>query len=64
MYAIKEQYIIDKQGHKTSVLISIKDYQKILSDLEELEEIKAYDKAKERNEELVSFDEAMKILNL
>jgi len=64
MNTITEQYIVDKKGKKTSVLIPFKEYQKILSDLEELEEIRAYDKAKAKNEELISFDDAIKMLNL
>jgi hypothetical protein len=64
MDSISEQFIVNRQGKKISVLIPFKEYQKILSDLEELEEIRAFDFAKNKNEKLIPFNEAMQMLNL
>ncbi len=64
MDSISEQFVVNRQGKKTSVLIPFKEYQKILSDLEELEEIRAFDFAKNKDEELIPFNEAMQMLNL
>jgi len=59
---MKAQYITDTQGNKLSVILSIRDYEKIMDELEELEDIKAYDKAKARKSDPVPFDQAAKEL--
>lgn len=40
------QFITDEKGKKTGVFLTMKQYQKLMLELEELEEIKAYDRAK------------------
>lgn len=42
----QQQYIIDKKGKKISVVIPLKDYNKLIEAWEELEDIKTYDTAK------------------
>jgi PHD/YefM family antitoxin component YafN of YafNO toxin-antitoxin module len=51
------QYITDKKGKKVSVVLSLKDYKKILEDLEEFEDIKLYDAVKARNEDTISLED-------
>ena len=43
---MKTQYITDNFGKKVSVILPIRDYEKIMAELEEREDIKAYDRAK------------------
>jgi len=43
---MRTQYITDTMGKKISVILPIRDYMKIMEELEELEDIKAYDRAK------------------
>lgn len=57
MKTLHPEYIIDK--NKRAVLIPIKEWQKILEDIEELEDIKAYDNAKTKKLSFVSFNEAI-----
>lgn len=38
--SVNEQYIIDKKGNPSAVILPIKDYKKILSILEEVEDRK------------------------
>lgn len=57
---MKTQYTTDITGKKVSVILPIKDYEKILDELEELEDIKAYDRAKARKSEAVPFEQAIK----
>ncbi len=59
---MKTQFITDTKGNKISVILPISDYEKMLDDLEELEDIKAYDLAKERKSDPVPFDQAVKEL--
>ena len=59
---MKTQFITDDTGKKLSVILPIKDYEKILDELEELEDIKAYDRAKARKSDPVPFERAVKEL--
>ncbi len=36
----KENFVIDKQGHKNAVLLPMKDWEQIKKDLEELERLR------------------------
>lgn len=42
---IKTQFITDKQGKKLGVLLTIKDYNKLVRELEELDDIRTFDSA-------------------
>ena len=46
------QYLIDESGHKTAVVIPIKEYEELMEDLHDLAVI-----AERRDEPAVSFDE-------
>jgi len=43
---MKAQFVTDTKGKNVAVLISLKEYNKILDELDELNCIRAYDKAK------------------
>ena len=53
------QIITDKKGRKTGVILSIKDYEKLLNESEELAAVKAYDKAKKQT--YIPLREAIKL---
>ena len=59
MLSVKEQYIIDENGQRVSVVLEIGAYQKLLEELEELESIRAYDQAKSRDDEAIPFEQAV-----
>ncbi|HEX3010171.1 MAG TPA: hypothetical protein VHO90_21415 [Bacteroidales bacterium] len=61
---MKTQYITDPDGKKISVILPIRDYEKMLEELEELEDIKAYDRAKARKSQPIPFEQAMKEIDL
>lgn len=52
-------YLIDDQGKKTAAVIAMSDYERIMADLEELDEIRAYDAAKSGNDEEIPFEVAV-----
>ncbi|MDA0834777.1 MAG: hypothetical protein O2955_10875 [Planctomycetota bacterium] len=54
-----EEFIVDKQGNKTAVLLDIESYAKLLEAWEELESIRAYDSTKASNDEAIPFSQAM-----
>jgi len=57
---MKTQYVTDFNGKKVSVILPIRDYEKMIDELEELDDIKTYDRAKTRKSNPVPFDQAIK----
>lgn len=56
------QYITDNKGNKLSVVLPIKEYKKIIEELEELEDIRLYDEAKNSKEPSIPIDTAFKLI--
>jgi hypothetical protein len=50
------RYLVDKDGNRLGVVLGINDYEKLLDEAEELESIRAFDKAKACGEEPVPFE--------
>ncbi len=59
---MKTQFITDDKGKKLAVILPIKDYNEMIEELEELEDIKLYDKAKKDKDEALPIDEAFKLI--
>lgn len=57
---MKTQYITDTHGKKVAVILPLKSYQKMIEDLEELEDIRLYDEAKTLNEPSIPIEKAFK----
>jgi len=43
---IKERFVVDEHGTKVGVYLDIEDYERLLDELEMLDDIRAYDEAK------------------
>jgi hypothetical protein len=52
-------FITDGKGKKISAVLPIKQYQSMLEDLEDLEDIRAYDKAKAKKEKALPLRNAI-----
>jgi PHD/YefM family antitoxin component YafN of YafNO toxin-antitoxin module len=59
MGPLAEKYVINEEGERVAVLLGMKEYRKILEELEELESIRAYDGAKASEDEAIPFEQAM-----
>lgn len=59
---MKTQYVTDNHGKKVAVIVPVKDYEKIMDELDELECIKAYDKAKTRKQEFIPAADVFKAI--
>jgi hypothetical protein len=59
MQKLAEQYVVDVQGNRVSVLLSMEEYRALLDAAEELEAIKAYDAAKAADDEVIPFEQAI-----
>ena len=59
MLKIHEEYVVDVDGNKKAVVVSMLEWQKILDALEELDDIKAYDEAKSKPSNPIPFEKAI-----
>ncbi len=59
MKTLTEKFLVDEKGKKVGVVLSFSEYQKLLKELEELESLYAYDKAKASKDEAISFEQAV-----
>jgi len=56
---ITTQFIKDETGKKLAVILPMAEYEKMLEDVEELEDIRLYDEVKARNESSITLEEYM-----
>lgn len=54
------QYITDTKGKKKAVVLPIKEYNQLLEELEELQDVKLYDAIKAVNEPSIPFESYLK----
>ena len=59
--AFHQQILKDNNGNNIGVFMPYEDYEKIMDQLEELEDIRDFDAAKIKNEEIIPLKEAMKL---
>ena len=57
---LKKRYLIDEDGKRVGVVLDIKDYRRLLEELEELETLRAYDAAKASGDQAIPFEEAVR----
>jgi PHD/YefM family antitoxin component YafN of YafNO toxin-antitoxin module len=43
---MEARYIVDENGKRVSVILTVEEYERLLEELEELEDIRAYGEAK------------------
>jgi hypothetical protein len=55
----KTKFRATKKGEKISIVLDVKEYEKLLEDLDELDAIRAYDAAKKSGEIPIPFEQAM-----
>lgn len=59
---MKTQFVTNDKGKKVAAVVPIREYNKMLKDLEELEDITLYDQAKKNDPEGLPIDEAFSII--
>lgn len=61
MRTIHPQYIKDANGEKSMVILSVKEFETLIEELEDIEDIKLYDEAKKEDSgERILFSEYLK----
>ena len=59
MITVHEQYLVDEAGNRKAVVLPLAEWQQLKEELEELDDIRAYDEAKRHPSEPVPFEQAM-----
>ncbi|MFO0322631.1 MAG: hypothetical protein ACK504_09420 [Bacteroidota bacterium] len=63
MLTVHPQYIKDTNGNRSLVILPAKEFDTLMEELEELEDIKLYDEAKKNDTgERIPMDEAFKMI--
>ncbi len=60
MVLVRLQYVVDEQQHPQAVLLPLAEWERIVEELEELDDIRAYDQAKAGPQEAVPFEQAVR----
>jgi hypothetical protein len=64
MSTVHPQYIVDESQHRTAVVVPVEEWERIVEELEELDDIRAYDAAKAEAktdpQEAIPFDQAVR----
>jgi len=60
MIAVHPEYIVDDKSNRKAVVLPYKEWEGILEEMEELEDIRAYDAAKNESDESIPFHQAIK----
>jgi hypothetical protein len=62
MISVHPSFITDINGKKISAVISMEEFNSILEQLEDLEDIRLYDASKKDDDQLFSKDDAIKMI--
>jgi PHD/YefM family antitoxin component YafN of YafNO toxin-antitoxin module len=54
------QYVIDENHQPKAVILPVTEWEQIVEELDELDDIRAYDEAKAGPQDAVGFDEAVR----
>jgi PHD/YefM family antitoxin component YafN of YafNO toxin-antitoxin module len=50
------RFLKDRHGEKVAVVIKMKEYERLMKEIEELEDIRAFDAAKASGEKLIPYE--------
>ena len=56
------EYLVDEQQKRKAVLLPMSEWEQIVQELEELDDIRAYDAAKEQSSDSIPFEQAIREL--
>ena len=60
MVTLHPEYVVDENQHRKAVLLPVAEWKRIVDELEELDDIRAFDKAKAGLQETVPFEQAVR----
>ena len=60
MISVHPEYVVDKDKHPKAVLLPVSEWEQVMNDLEELDDIRTYDKVKASPQDSIPFDQAVR----
>lgn len=60
MLAVHPEYVVDEHQNRTAVLLSASEWEQIVSELEDLDDIRSYDAAQQHIADRLPFEQAVK----
>ena len=60
MVTVHPEYVVDEQQHRKAVLLPVAEWDHIVSEVEELDDIRDYDAAKAASPEKLPFERAVR----
>jgi hypothetical protein len=60
MVTVHPEYVVDEKQNRKSVILPFVEWQRVVEDLEELDDIRAYDEAKTGPQDAVPLDQAVR----
>jgi len=60
MVTVHPQYVVDENQQRKAVLVPLAEWERIIDELEELDDIRAYDRAKAGADDAVPFEQAVR----
>ncbi len=60
MVPIHPEYVVDEKQNRRAVLLPLAEWEKIVEELEEFDDIRACDEAKTGSQDAVSFEQAVR----
>lgn len=60
MATVHPQYVVDEEQHRKAVLLPLAEWERILEELEELDDIRAHDAARGGPQDAIPFEQAVR----
>jgi len=60
MVTVHPEYVVDEQQHRKAVLLPMAEWAQVVDELEELDDIRAYDAAKKQAPDKLPFEQAVR----
>ncbi len=60
MVSIHSKFVVDDNSKKKAVIVTLQEWERLMDDLSELEDIRAYDQAKAKKETVIPFETAVR----
>lgn len=60
MVTVHPEYVVDEKQNRKSVILPLAEWERIVEELEELDDIRAYDQAKAGQQDALPFEQAVR----
>ena len=60
MVSVHPEYVVDEHRQRKAVLLPVSEWERILEELEELDDIRAFDEAQAGSKEAIPFEQAVR----